>query len=359
MSKLDYQEFEKWLYRDCCRIIHEFANSDNNQEVYSFCIYSDLGHGSMVLYINTMDSFNKHKNSEDVHYGLRSSKYRIEELGMHFRFSQEVEEFAMERAHEEWEEYEGWDPQIKSAITVCHQLGDQFSLLRQTEDFIAFTAIHGMDYDRQIHLMKETVHLDRLFAAFPEIARFEQWLASLHKKSRDEQMDDCLRIYLDFVTGTESEEVQLLRACRRDKHDSMNYIKDFGKEISPKLIQLLQKYGKCEELNHDFASLPKDERIRRVKEDKTLSVWTKEGKITHDLIDLVVLVGDVEMAAPLHELLQFWFTKTNAYPYDHIGKNVALLARALNSLSPDQFPYPSIGGSDNRLKDYDNFNVTL
>lgn len=357
MSKLDYKKFEEWLYRDCCRIIKEFANSEDNKEVYSFCIYSDLGHGSILLFINTLDSFNK--NSEDVHYGLRTAKYRIDEFGMPFRFSKEVEDFAMERSREEWEQYEGWDPQIKSAITVCHQLGDHFSILHQTEDFIAFTAIHDIDYDRQILLMKETVPLNRLFGAFPETAKFEHWLSSLHKKSREEQMDDCLRIYEDFVTGTESEEVKLLHACRRDQNDVKSIIKGYGKEISPKLIQLLQKYGKCEELNHDFASLPRNERLRKVKEDKTLNVWTKEGKITHDLIDLVVLVGDVEMAAPLHELLQFWFTKTNAYPYDHIGKNVALLARALNSLFPDQYPYPSIGGRDNRLKNYDRFNLTL
>lgn len=366
MKKLDYKSFEELLFRDCYRMIEEFSSTEFNRDVYSFCIYTQLGHGNMVLFINTLDSFNKKRGSgayytiQDPFYGLRNLKYSINDFGIPFKFSKDIEEFASRHATQELDKYEGWDPLIKGAINVCNQLDEQFNLLNLTEDFIAFNIIHDMDYDKQINLMKETVPLEKLYAAFPEIARFEQLQFNLHQMSKEEQMNYWISAYEDFTTDTEGEEVNYLKACRRNKYDVINMIKSFGKDISPKLMSLLQTYGKCEELNHEFASLPKEERVKRVKEDKsgTLSVWTKEGKITHELIDLVKSTGDEEMIKPLHELLQFWFSKTIAYPYDGIGRNVSLLSRALNSLSPGQFPYPSIDSGD-RLENYHHFNLNI
>ncbi|WP_066309012.1 hypothetical protein [Bacillus sp. FJAT-29814] len=361
MNSPDFKTFEEMLYQDCCRIIEQFTKTENNREVYSFCIYM-TGHGDIVLFISTLESYNttsergRYYDIEEHPYGLRNNKYHFEDVSLHFRFSKEVEEFIYEEA-QKIVLYEGWDPVINAAINVCNRLDEHYKLMDRTDDFIYLAAMHDRDYDFYIKLMKETVPLETLYAAFPEIARYDKLLEQLHPLSRDQQIAYWIKVYEDFLTGEESESVDYLISCRRNEYDVEDVLKSYKRDLSTRLLPLLLKYGKREEINHDFASLPKEERIKEGK-TKHLSFWTKEGKITHKLIMLNEVKGNEEMIEPLHELLQFWFAKTNSYPYDSIGHNVRLLAHALRSIAPDRFPFPSTDNGG-RLKNYKEFHLSL
>lgn len=72
ISVVTVQDLEDALFEGCKHIINEFANSENNSEVFAFNLYADE-HNSFYIYMNTISGLN---NTVKLNY----SNYSYEDI---------------------------------------------------------------------------------------------------------------------------------------------------------------------------------------------------------------------------------------------------------------------------------------
>jgi hypothetical protein len=176
---LNFLELEESLLNDCKRIINDFANSDENKDVYAFVIYSNPTYGELLVYWNTLDSFQKYIDKHYPHwtykqiYGDGGLLFSVGDFSYQaFDFSERTEEFIEKyvpiiesdlEENEWWNYYNGF---VKAQINVIDKLKNEFQLLNKTGDFIAYV----IDADKWDHeLMSMTVPENSFKKLFPNL----------------------------------------------------------------------------------------------------------------------------------------------------------------------------------------------
>jgi hypothetical protein len=214
-----FQELEDALFEGCKYVINEFANSENNKDVYAFNLYADE-HNSFYIYINTEDSF---RNYVDRHYSSYSEKKKQEikynqgdftyqlypsDMGTSQQIIEECEEIASDLQYVDHLEdlsdedipvivYEKRifnDGFFHAALNAIKRLGTAFELdkLNKSKNFIHYAAT-GNDYVDFSLVMRKTIQPDLFYTCFPELEdkdkQFEIHLDHINSKSIKEILD--------------------------------------------------------------------------------------------------------------------------------------------------------------------------
>ena len=238
------KDIEDALYDFCKSAINEYIAEGNNQDVYTFSIFTDTAYGSYVIYINNVESLNQSVDEAYLRYqekfhenGDEDYNQSREHLYDQFKHAEGDYPFMYEEMPERLENWlailsriiEG-EPQYldiaepyffeKSiidsqlfliAIDVIHRLVEDFKQLDQTEDFIAYVSAAdgvGGDYLTTSQLIRKCVSEDQLYRAMPEVKKkdmaFRSAIAAVKQKPLREQVQHWVTVIEEGEFGENS-----------------------------------------------------------------------------------------------------------------------------------------------------------
>jgi len=217
---------EDLLYSECKYHIDQFAETEDNKNVYTFSIYTDSMHGTYIVYLNNLneldvsvkETFASNQESEEAsNYQQRS----LEQIRAEMKYAEGDFAFSYEELPEQLEqilhmyycinmEEPDWlrneqtyifDKSITDnqlyfiAINVIRRLEPDFKKLDQTKDFIAYVSSadgDGGDYWTYSTLMRMCVSKAKIYEAIPEErvhdAQFKQAIEEQSGKAPAEQL---------------------------------------------------------------------------------------------------------------------------------------------------------------------------
>lgn len=269
------REIENLLYNFCKETIIEFAASNDNENVYTFSIYTDAAHGSYIVYINNLDALNKsvehayqrHQQrylEEQNEYYNRSKEqiyndYKFDEGDYNFMFHDIHKElhnllnvyYCVSLGEPDYLDIEQniifekkiVDSQLYLiAINVINRLKNDFNVLNRTNDFIAYvSSAHGDggDYLTLSTLVRKCVNQELLYKAMPDLKekddRFNHIIATVKDKSIEEQF----YYWLSSIEGGEFGENNIKKYWKTD-YEAYELLLELGQQIIPLIKSSLQ-----------------------------------------------------------------------------------------------------------------------
>lgn len=218
-------EMEDALYEYCKSAMDEYIAEGNNEDVYTFSIYTDTYHGSYIIYINNQNTLNEmvedsYTRERKRHRNKDESEVR-EKLCAELKYAEGDFSFMYEDMPERLEKWLGmfhcisleeprfldidqayifektlFDSQLfLIAIDVIQRLQPDFEQLQRTDDFIAYVSAAdgvGGDYLTTSQLLRKCVSQKQLYKAMPDVEEkdleFQAAVQSVKQLPLDEQV---------------------------------------------------------------------------------------------------------------------------------------------------------------------------
>lgn len=225
------KHIEDALYEYCRSAVEEYITEGNNEDVYTFSIYTDTYHGSYVIYINNQNTLNemvedyytrereRHPNKDeheireklysDLKYAEGDFPFMYEDmperlekwLGMFHCVSLEEPRFLDIEQNYIFEKTLFDSQLFLIAIDVIHRLQHDFEQLQRTDDFIAYvSAADGVGGDclTTSQLIRKCVHEEQLYKAMPDVKEkdleFQEAVKAVQQKPVDEQVQHWVKV---------------------------------------------------------------------------------------------------------------------------------------------------------------------
>ncbi|WP_282935968.1 DUF4303 domain-containing protein [Paenibacillus sp. RC67] len=228
------KDMEDALYEYCISALQDYIQDGNNQDVYTFSIYTDSYHGSYIIYINNLASLNQSVDESYVQYqqiylekGNDHYNRTREQLYLEFKYGEGDYHFMYEEMPERLEKWLNIFNSISLeepdylnneqnyifeknivdsqlfliAIDVIHRLQGDFKKLDRTDDFLAYVSAAdgvGGDYLTTSQLIRRCVSEDQLYKAMPELKdkdlAFNAAVAAVQQRPIHEQVQHWVTV---------------------------------------------------------------------------------------------------------------------------------------------------------------------
>lgn len=219
------KDVEDALYEFCQSALDDYTAEGNNEDVYTFSIYTDTYHGSYVIYINNLKGLDQ-SVEESLEYERRRHPERDDnltrqKLNYELKYSEADYPFMYEDMPERLQNWLSiyycisteepgyleidkkymfektlFDSQLfLIAIDVIHRLQHDFQRLNKTDDFIAYVSAAdgvGGDYLTTSQLIRRCINEEQLYKAMPDVKEkdeaFQEALDAVRQKPLQEQI---------------------------------------------------------------------------------------------------------------------------------------------------------------------------
>lgn len=185
------RRIENLVFTSCERVIHQFANSSDNKEVFAAALFVDTETGSMGLSFNTKGEYERLVRERYSNYSAAdlSSVYGVRYNEGDFPFRYFGQDFVVPELQEIMDAYYAintsqcffdvkkkiafpksfFESQLISvALNVVARLKEKQLPLNTTEDFMFYVSLHDVDEETIVRLMKKTVPTSIFRKNFPQ-----------------------------------------------------------------------------------------------------------------------------------------------------------------------------------------------
>ncbi|WP_239618893.1 hypothetical protein [Cohnella mopanensis] len=228
------KDVEDALYEFCKSALDDYIQNGNNNDVYTFSIYTDTYHGSYVIYINNLSSLNQSVDEAYIKYqrqylekGYDHYNQSREQLYSQFKYGEGDYSFMYEEMPERLQKWLSIfycislkepdyldidqnyifeknivDSQLfLIAIDVIHRLHNDLKRLNRTDDFIAYVSAAdgvGGDYLTTSQLIRRCVSEDQLYYAMPQVKdkdlAYKSAIPAVKQKQLHEQVQHWITV---------------------------------------------------------------------------------------------------------------------------------------------------------------------
>ncbi|AIQ13987.1 DUF4303 domain-containing protein [Paenibacillus durus] len=291
---IDAGKFIDTLVNGSKEVIHTFANSADNQEVYAFSLYTSE-HKEVLVYINTLPAYEQVlqnyrskypdiKDDSSLKYSLGDYKFdfwtdhmgRYGEVLANFRMLSDSPSFMTEDVPLDADDHPliafeagiidaGYNLLFLKAMQRLTAEG-AFAALNRTDNFIAFASIGDDSLDYSL-VMRKTIEPNLFYKLFPDIREKDQLFAEEINKNNSLTASQYLDYWLDAV------------------HDSYSSVFPFtlGRSQYDIFLQM-----------EPLGSALAEESLHRLKQLVALNEWTsKEYNLVNYYVEALYFSGSL------------------------------------------------------------------
>jgi hypothetical protein len=357
MNPDSYRRLQEIAKQQSIQFIQRFANSEDNRDVYTFCIDAMESYGDFIVSLNTEASF----EATAIQYGDKAAGFGLvgflgvkfnpgdftfrdlapnsDELNMLAVLYQETLEAC--RSDREFEQHR--EAFLDALVGAIHELERDFNALDRTPDFVAFVSLHDAPIEDHIELRRRTIPEERFAGLFPEIVEIErirQWVAL-------QSADDQARFWLESAIALSFERDQRLLELGVTQSDALDSLQAVGQAAVPHILNSLERYAVFPEFN------PPDSLAFR-----EFGAFTREANLAHGLLLRLIDIGfaDRQVEQRLVRILRDRHYENRDLEFS--GLLPSLTARALHALFPSRYPEPQVSDRSNHLLNGVDFGVS-
>lgn len=280
---VDATKIEDLLFQHCTETINKFENTDENKGVYVFSLYTDVTHGSFIIYMNTEESLEKTANRYYENYKKKfietnDSFYdrSLEQIKISLRFSEGDFDFSFEEmpyklndvmsiyyciSLKELNYIPEQDTFIPKSlmdhqlyfigINVIQRLSENgyFKILNTTDDFIAYaSSAESGDYLTYSTLMRKTIDLDTFYRVFPEEKVNDEEFLKIVQRQKRKSVKEQLEFWLSQIKSNKwrTDDNVISKYCKTDYH-AYECLVNIGSGLLPYIIEKLNESDLSEE----------------------------------------------------------------------------------------------------------------
>ncbi|PZD96757.1 hypothetical protein DNH61_06050 [Paenibacillus sambharensis] len=264
------KDIEDLLYQYCRESIEEFVETEHNDDVYTFSLYTDSSNGSYLVCINNLETLRRnvgetfesyqqqYKESGDDYYNRTE-----EQVYREYKYAEGDHVFCYEELPGELERVLQVYSRVSYEQTIDEDLGQTYVLdaslidsqvylialkvlerlqtdwgkLNRTEDFIAYVSSSdgdGGDYLTLSTLMRKSVVQDRLYQAVPELREKDEAFHNFVHSVQEKPLVDQVKTWLAVIEGGEFGD-NSMRSFSRTDYDAYEQLLLLGKAAVPAL----------------------------------------------------------------------------------------------------------------------------
>ena len=358
MKKPSYKKLHDIILNESMLTIDEFANTNDNKDVYALTFDTNEHYGTIILSINTIDGLNRRIESTYQDYnndqinGLDGVKYNSGDFSFIdiCRFSSELDDWSdlynnyLEDLKSEKSYFNNIEKFSDTIVSVIFDLNQTIQKLNTASGFIAYHCFHDVDSETSERLIRKTVSNDLFDRVFPEVRQYDEFIRNIDSLNTSE----IIEVWLNMLTAYIKKSSQIF--------SSQFYKNKIYLDVEPELIKIGEPG-----LGNIFQYL--DEIIfEKQLNEKGSAQWYEDGAFTREsnvcslLLDVIIGICYIDNNIE-HKLLNYIHRlQEEAGKVDGtIGLNLCLSARCLHSLLPKKYPKDHMCPSSNRLLNYQSY----
>ena len=272
------ESFTSALIKGCKQIIHSFADSPDNKEVYAVSLYADE-HRSFYFYLNTLMCFNntlgeyQSKNQEyfnkdriislKYNYGDFDFQFWQEHMGEYGRYItlfEKIADTALDMSKDEsaiivegvpivaFEAGIIEDGYYICALRAMQQLiaENVFDVLNKTDDFIA-CASTGNDYLDYGLVMRKTINEELFYRVFPDIKETDMQFEEAMKQYKHLSVADSIAYWSEAILSDYNLEPPY--SYNKPEMEVFVQLEHFGNALAKECLERLSELARLDSID--------------------------------------------------------------------------------------------------------------